>query len=398
MSERRVPVPTFPTFGRDEIAGRVERACAALEADVLLLSGRENIVYFTGLSSCAWVQKGVVPAVVVVDPDGGAVTMVLPDFWLGTAEKTTWVDDFVLHRNSHSQPDDFPRLVAEVVRDRFGAGATIGYEAGFEMLLGMPLRQWERLRGDLARARWVDAGEAIWAARMIKSSDEIRRLRASGRATNRAQERLRDHARPGMNELELGCFLRRELLQADASEQDRIFLNMRAGTERYSMTDTFPKDRAVREGDLMICDAGIFLEGYAGDTARSLAIGEPSARHAAVYGHVLDAQRQALAAVRAGVAAHVVYDAVRAVYDDAGLPVHIDMVGHGIGLDLHEPPMLSPGNDALLEESMVLCVEPWVTLPNDEGVLTIEDTFVVTTDGCEQLTLPNAEVLWRTAA
>jgi len=394
MSVRRVPEPTFPTFSREEIRTRAEHTLGALEADVLLLTGRENVVYFTGLSSCAWVQKGVVPAVVLFDGRSGETTMVLPDFWLGTAEKTTWVDDFVLHRNSHSQPDDFPNLVAAVVRDRWGDEATIGYEAGTEMLLGMPLRQWERLRSQL-RATWVDAGDAIWASRMIKSAAEIERLRRSGQATNRAQERLREHARPGMSELELGWYLRQELLQSDASEQDRIFLNMRAGTERYSMTDTFPKDRALREGDLLICDAGIFVEGYAGDTARTMAVGEPSERHAAVYAHALEAQRQALATVRDGTPAHAVYDAVRRVYDDAGLPVHIDMVGHGIGLDLHEPPMLSPDNGAPLRENMVICVEPWVTLPNDEGVLTIEDTFLVTGDGYERLTLPNADPLWR---
>jgi len=394
VTARRVPVPTFPTFGLDEIRARVERTCAELDADVLLLTGRENVVYFTGLSSCAWTQKGVVPAVVLIDVNRRETALVLPDFWLGTAEKTTWIDDFVLHRNSHSNPDDFPNLVAEVIVDRFGADTRIGYEAGYEMLLGMPLRQWERLKARLS-ASWVDAGEAIWAARMIKSPAEIDRLRSSGRATNRAQELLREHARVGMSELELGCFLRRELMQMDASEQDRIFLNLRAGAERYSMTDTFPKDRALRAGDLLVCDAGIFLEGYAGDTARTIAVGEPSATHAAAYEHVLEARRRALATVRDGVPAYAVYDAVRSAYDDAGLPAHIDMVGHGIGLDLHEPPMLSPGNTTLLRENMVICVEPWVTLPDDRGVLTIEDTFLVTRTGYEQLTLENADPLWQ---
>jgi Xaa-Pro aminopeptidase len=396
---RRVPEPTYPTFGREEIAARVGRICeglAEIGVELLLLTGRENVVYFSGISSSAWVQKGVVPAVLLIDVHEASTTMLLPDFWLGTAEKTTWIDDFGLHRNSHSQPDDFARFVAEAIARR--RPRRIGYEAGYEMLLGMPLRQYERLRASLGGdVAWVDAGPAIWEARMIKSPAEIERLRRSAQATGRAQERLRDHARPGMNELELGYFLRRELLQPDGGEQDRIFLNMRAGAARYSMTDTFPKNRVVEEGDVMICDAGIFLEGYASDTARTISIGEPSARHASVYEHVVEARRSALELVRAGTPASALYDAVRKVYDDAGLPVHIDMVGHGIGLDLHEPPMLAPGNDVPLRENMVLCIEPWVTLPYDEGVLTIEDTFLVTRDGYEQLTLPNADELWRTS-
>ncbi len=398
---RRVPAPFYPTFERQEIDRRLDVVRAGMidaGIDVLLLTARENVVYFSGLSSCAWIQKGVVPAVLLVPANGGETTMILPDFWLGTAEKTSWVDDYVLHRNSHSQPDTFPELLVNVIRQRGWERAHIGYEAGLEMLLGLPLREYEALRRGLSAATWVDAGPAIWGARMIKSPAEIDRLRRSALAVNAAQERLRAHVRPGMNELELGWFLRSELLQHDGSEQDRLFLNMRAGTERYSMTDTYPKSRPVQPGDMLVCDAGMFLEGYASDTARVMSVGEPSSLHASVYRSVIEAERAAMGAVQPGAPASAVYRAVRDVYDSIGFPVHIDMVGHGLGLDVHEPPMLSPINDKPLQENMVLCIEPWVTLPDDQGVLTIEDAFVVTATGCEQLTLRNADTLWQTAA
>jgi Xaa-Pro aminopeptidase len=197
-----------------------------------------------------------------------------------------------------------------------------------------------------------------------------------------------------MSELEVGAFLRRAMIQDDAGEEDRLFLNMRAGRDRYSMTDTYPKDRPLGRGDLLIVDAGIILDGYASDTARVLAIGEPSELHASVYRTVVDARTRALSGLRAGVTASSVYRSVRGAFDEAGLPAHIDMVGHGIGLDVHEPPMLSPINETPLEKNMVVCIEPWVTLPDDEGVLVIEDTFVVREGGYEELTLPNASELW----
>jgi Xaa-Pro aminopeptidase len=368
------------------------------EIDLLLLTARENVVYFSGYSSMAWVQKGVVPAVVLVAADSEEPVMVLPDFWLGTAEKTTWLDDFVLHHGSHSDPFDFANLVVRVIDERGWAKGRIGYEAGAEMLMGMPLDQWEHLRAGLRASEWVDGSGVIWGARMIKSPAEIDRLRRAAVATNRAQEALRAHIRVGMSELEAGAFLRRAMIQDDSGEEDRLFLNFRAGTDRYSMTDTYPKDRALRRGDMLVVDAGIWLDGYASDTARVMSIGEPSDLHASVYRNVVDARAAALADLRAGVPASAMYRAVRGVFDDAGLPVHIDMVGHGIGLDVHEPPMLSPINDTPLEENMVVCIEPWVTLPNDQGVLVIEDTLVVTSDGYEELTLPNASELWVAAA
>ena len=394
---RRVPKPLYANFSAAELADRCDRARAAMDKrgiDLLLLTARENVVYFTGLASMAWVQKGVVPAVVLIDKATPEPIMVLPDFWLGTAEKTTWVNDFVLHHNSHSHPTDFANLLAATIKQRGWSRSRIGYEAGTETLIGMPLDQWDHLRAELSTADWVDGSDVVWGVRMIKSPAEIERLRHSAVATNRAQEQLRDHARAGMDELELGAYLRRAMMQNDASEQDRIFLNMRAGTERYSMTDTYPEDRRLQPGDMLVVDAGFMLEGYASDTARVMSVGKPSALYTSIYERVVEARSKALEELSAGVPAHAIYKAVRSVYDKAGLPAHIDMVGHGIGLDVHEPPMLSPDNPTLLEENMVVCIEPWITLPDDQGVLTIEDTFRVKVGGWEELTLPNASTLW----
>lgn len=394
---RRIEKPPYANFPAEEIEARCRRIREVMDRDgitLLVLTERENVVYFSGLSSSAWVQKGVVPAVVLIAAACDEPVMVLPDFWLGTAEKTTWLDDFVLHKSSHSDPDDFARLVGQVIRDRGWANGRIGFEAGPEMLIGMSLTQWETLRSEVSTATWVGAGEAIWEVRMIKSEAEIDRLRRSAVETNRAQERLRDHLRVGMSELEAAGYLRRGLIQDDASEADRLFLNFRAGRDRYSMTDTYPKPRSLARGDLLVVDAGIVLDNYNSDTARVIAIGEPSELHSSVYRTVVEARRQALEILRPGIAASAVYDAVRGAFDEAGLPAHIDMVGHGIGLDMHEPPMLSPINGCPLAENMVLCIEPWVTLPEDQGVLVIEDTFVLRREGYEALTLQNASELW----
>ena len=160
------------------------------------------------------------------------------------------------------------------------------------------------------------------------------------------------------------------------------------------MTDTYPEDRRLKSGDMLVVDAGFMLEGYASDTARVMSVGQPSSLYESTYKWVIEARHAALSQLKAGVPASAIYHAVRSVYDKAGLPVHIDMVGHGIGLDVHEPPMLSPDNPTILEENMVINVEPWVTLPDDQGVLTVEDTFLVTKRGWEELTLPSGSDLW----
>jgi Xaa-Pro aminopeptidase len=396
-SLRRVPEPSYPRFPANEYAARCRKAREAMKVsgiDLLLMTERENVVYFTGLATPEWVQKGTVVAAVMIAADSEEPVMALPDFFFGMAEKSTWVNEFVLHRNSHSNQVDFANLLASTIRERGWSGSSIGYEAGTEMLFGMPMDQWDHLRKELPGVEWVDGRDVIWGARMIKSAAEIECLRRSAVANNHATEQLRDYARPGMNELALAAYLRRAMIQDDASEQDRMWVVMRAGKDRYSMAGCNPGDNRIKSGDLLVIDQGIMLDGYASDTARVMSVGKPSALHASVYQKVVEARTRALEELRAGVPASAIYQAVRSVYDKAGFPVHIDMVGHGIGLDPHEPPMLSANNPTLLEENMVVCIEPWVTLPDDQGVLTCEDTFLVKQGGWEQLSLANADDLW----
>ena len=397
-SARRIPEPLFPSFPKEEFDWRYDRVRRFMDEagiDLLVLTGRENVTYFSGLVNAAWITHGMVPGLILFHKDRGEPMMILPDFWLGTAEKTTWIQDLILHRNTHSDPDDFAELVVRLARSLDWDRGTIGYEAGKEMILGMPIQQFDRIRQGLSGAEWAPGGDVIWKARMVKSLLEVERLRRAAQITNRAQERLRDFLRPGMNELDAGRFVRMAQIEAGGSDQDRLFLNMRAaGPDRFNMTDSLPQDRPMNPGEVLIVDAGIYLEGYPSDTARCMVIGEPNSFQLSVYEKVIEALDAALRTVRPGVRASEVFQAVRQVYDAVGYPVHIDMVGHGIGLDIHEPPMLSPLNDYLIEENMVLCIEPWVTFPDKQTVFTIEDTFWVTAGGYEQLTLRNADQLW----
>jgi len=362
--------------------------------DLLVLTARENISYFTGLATPEWVQKTVAPAVALISAESDEPTMVMPDFFLGMNEKITWVNDFVLHAKSHSNPLDFARLVASTIKERGWDHATIGYEGGPEMLLGVPLGQWNQIQADLSSAEWVDAGELIWGLRMIKSAAEVERLRHSSIANGLGVRKLRDFARAGMSELQLAAYLRREMIQDDVSEQDRMHLVMRAGPERYNMAGSYPHDRKIQNGDLLIIDLGIHHEGYASDTARVMSVGEPSALHVSVYEKVIEARKRALDILKPGTPACDVYNVVRSFYNECGFPAHIDMVGHGIGLDAHEPPTLATNNPTLLQENMVVCIEPWITLSDNQGVLTLEDTFVIRKDGWEALSIWDGPELW----
>jgi len=142
----------------------------------------------------------------------------------------------------------------------------------------------------------------------------------------------------------------------------------------------------------VLLDFGAAWQGYRADTTRMAVVGEPDARQLEAHSVVLAAHDAALAAVRAGVAAGDVDEAARAVIREGGMGDRlIHRVGHGLGLEAHEDPSLDPGSGVLLEEGMVVTVEPGVYVPGWGGVR-IEDDVVVEAGGGRLLTAASREL------
>jgi D-alanyl-D-alanine dipeptidase len=144
-------------------------------------------------------------------------------------------------------------------------------------------------------------------------------------------------------------------------------------------------DRAAVRGDAVIVDFGGARDGYRADVTRTFSVGPPSDELRAAHQVVCEANAAAFAAVRPGVRPQDVDAAAREHIARAGLGAYFThRLGHGIGLDVHEPPYLVAGADAPLEEGMAFTIEPGVYVPGRFGVR-VEDVVVVTADGAERL-------------
>jgi D-alanyl-D-alanine dipeptidase len=144
-------------------------------------------------------------------------------------------------------------------------------------------------------------------------------------------------------------------------------------------------ERAIRTGDAVVMDFGGVREGYFSDITRTVFVGEPADEERGVYDVVRAAQQAAYEAIGPGVVAQDVDRAARAVIADAGFGDRfIHRTGHGIGLELHEPPYIVEGDETVLREGMTFSDEPGIYLPGRFGVR-IEDQVAVTADGAERL-------------
>ncbi len=226
--------------------------------------------------------------------------------------------------------------------------------------------------------------------RTIKSAAEIERIRRSVETNSRAFEQAVAHVKPGMKESDLAAELEYRMRRLGAEKP--AFETIVAGGRRSAWPHAQPTASTLQSGDLTIVDMGAMQDGYASDMTRMLFLGAPDAKVKRTYRAVLEAQLAAIDAVRPGVKASAVDAAARDVLKGYGLDeAFVHSTGHGLGLEIHEPPRIGKRGKAKLRAGMAITIEPGVYLEGFGGIR-IEDTVVVTGTGCEVLTPTGKEL------
>jgi Xaa-Pro aminopeptidase len=228
------------------------------------------------------------------------------------------------------------------------------------------------LVGDLAL---VEAAVELAGERAIKDPDELERLRGALALCDVGQREARARAEPGMTEIELWGLVR-AVIERAAGGRTPLLADLASG-ERTGETGGPPGERALAEGDLVLCDLVPRHRGYWGDSCATFGVGVPAESAQAKHQRVRDALGRGLDAIRPGVRAGEVDELVR-----AGL-AYEHHTGHGLGTSWHEEPRIVPGGTTVLEADMVVALEPAV-YEGDEGVR-VEQVVLVREDGCELL-------------
>lgn len=226
--------------------------------------------------------------------------------------------------------------------------------------------------------------------REVKAPDELAAIRHACQIAVQALEELFPRLRPGMREVEAALWL--EMRMRELGAEGPAFEFIVASGPRGSLPHGSASHKQLAKGELVTFDVGCRFLGYHSDITRTVALGQPPEELAKVYRAVLAAQLAGLAAVRAGVPAREVDGAARAVIAAAGYGERFGHgTGHGVGLEIHEQPLLGARGEATLAAGMVVTVEPGIYLPGVGGIR-IEDTVLVTQDGCEILTPSSKEL------
>ena len=238
------------------------------------------------------------------------------------------------------------------------------------------------LQASASGASFVAAGASMPLLRAVKDEEEVARLRAAARGADAAFDVVVGLAFAGRREVDVAEDLDR-LLRAHGHEH--VDFTIVGSGPNGASPHHAAADRVIEPGDAVVLDFGGRVRGYCSDITRTVFVGEPGREELEVYDVVRAAQQAAFEAVRPGVAAQDVDRAARAVIVEAGHGERfVHRTGHGIGIELHEPPYIVEGDTTPLEAGMTFSDEPGVYLPGRFGVR-IEDQLVVTPAGAERL-------------
>ena len=248
----------------------------------------------------------------------------------------------------------------------------------------------------LPDARFLSATDILRQQRVIKSEAEIEMLRRAGALTETAFRETVAKLRHGMREIEVVMELEYQLRQRGGFGPSFTTSVYCAGPTRT----TFFRDRLVSwELTLdppvaLLFDFGVILDGFCYDYGRTVVFGEPDAEAFEVHRLLMASQAAGIAALKSGAATCEQVDAVaRAVIEEGGYgEAFRHRLGHGIGMDVHEPPFLTEGNTTLLQEGMCFTIEPSIMLTGKISAR-VEDIVVARPDGGEKLTTGYQDLL-----
>jgi Xaa-Pro aminopeptidase len=328
------------------------------DLDALVVTDLTNVRYLTGYSG----SNGVA----VVGPE---LRLFFTDFRYMT-QAADEVSGFEVRRGERDLLGD----VAEAVSGR------VGFEDGT-----VSVRKLERLRGLVGeRGELVAAGDRVEELRRVKDAAEVDAIRAAAALADEALTAVLQRGLVGRTEHEVAVDLEHTMrvLGASGPSFDSIVAFGAHGARPHAS----PRPVEIPPDVLVTVDWGAVVDGYCSDCTRTYATGEGvDADALAVYELVRSVQEQSVEAVRAGASGKEIDALGRAVIAETGHGDHYGHgLGHGVGLDVHEAPTLSPRSEDTLAAGNIVTVEPGVYVPDRHGVR-IEDLVVVTDDGCDIL-------------
>ncbi|MBH5319039.1 aminopeptidase P family protein [Paenibacillus sp. GSMTC-2017] len=335
--------------------------------DAMLITSPKHVYYLTGFATNPHERL-----LALLLPKGEEAILLVPALDFAEAQTESSVSKIYTHSDTDNAFEILSTLLPSGINN-------LGVEKE-----DLTVRRFESICDAVSASNFVDIGLPLREMRVIKTPDEIVRMK---HAVHIVEEVLRAgvaKVKPGVTEIEIVAELEYQMKKLGA--QGPSFDTMVLSGPKSALPHGKPDQRKVKEGELLLFDLGVYADGYASDITRTFAVGEVSDEIKNIYGAVLNANLLAIEATRPDVTFGSLDRAARESIEAAGYgPYFNHRLGHGLGMDIHEYPSIHGRNEERLLEGMIFTIEPGIYVPSVGGVR-IEDDVLVTSDGVEVLT------------
>jgi Xaa-Pro aminopeptidase len=350
------------------------------EIDALVLTNEKNIRYLSGYHNQGWVSP--TRARYLVVRRGEHPVAVIPSTNVAGFREMSWVSD-VRHWSNPAGAEGVS-ILAEAIGG--GRRTRLGIESGPESRWQSTLDDLWDLQRKLPAAELVDAHEIMIGARRIKSAGEIAIMRSLAGEVSEVLDEI-EPLRKAEGEEDIYFSLLQRLIHRRIARTP--YLVVVAGSHGYEQINSGPLGRGIGPGSVICVDTGCSKEGYFCDFTRNYSVGDPDEEIASVYSRLYQATQAALEGVRPGRRCCDVWKDMASVLGVAGDASPVGRMGHGIGLDLTEPPSISAGDETVLEAGMTITIEPSLVFEAQgrRKIMVHEENLAVTETGYELLTM-----------
>ncbi len=373
-------------FQRQEYRVRVantQSRMAALEIDALLLTTEADVRYFTGFLTRFW-ESPTRPWFVVL-PATGAPIAVVPS--IGEAlMRETWIEDIRCWR-APDYADDGVSVLSDTLREVTPEKGKIASPGGDGTYLRMPQEDWARVQAALPTRRFDHDGFLMRAQRMVKSEAEIDCIAETCAIANRAFDRVTEFANPGVP---LSSVFRRfQMLCLEEGADWVPYLAGGAGLGGYKDVISPATERPLAKGDVMMLDTGAVKQGYFCDFDRNYSVGAPDSVTSSAHARLVEATQAAFEVARPGQTASGLFAVMDHIVTGGLGGSDAGRLGHGLGMQLTEPPSLMADDHTELSPGMVLTLEPGIDLGHGR-IMVHEENIVIRETGAEWLSKPSS--------
>jgi Xaa-Pro aminopeptidase len=362
-----------PQVDHQDRCRRVQERLAAADVDYLLIGPSTDLFYLIGLD-----RPQSERLTMLMLPRQGEPRLVLPNFERALAEPLATFFDLITWEEAEDPAELLASLLPENGR---GLQLAVASKLFVHFLF--------RLQEAAPEATFLAGGPSMDPVRMCKEEEELARLTEAGAAADRVFRSLLELPLVEMSEIEVKARIM-ELLPAvghDTAGGAIVGAGPNGASPHHHVTD-----RQIAPGDAVVVDFGGQVGGYWSDMTRTFHVGQPSEEFIRAYDIVNEANQLAFEAVRPGVTAEHIDQVARGHISQAGFGEYfLHRTGHGLGLDIHEPPYIVEGDQTVLEPGMVFSIEPGIYVKGEFGIR-IEDIVAVTESGCRRFNTSTHEL------